>query len=179
MLLAGVWPEGSAPDGEAGSGMPARESRKAGMRIRGSVARRAVLGASLVLLSAGAWCTATAYRADALGETRTLSMYNIHTKEDITVTFKRDGKYDDAALKQLNHFMRDWRADKEINMDPALIDLIWTLHKQLGSNVPVNLICGFAPRRPMNRCGRRAAVRQSAASISSARPPISPFPTFP
>ena len=113
------------------------------MRIRGSVARRVVLGASLVLLSAGAWCTATAYRADALGETRTLSMYNIHTKEDITVTFKRDGKYDDAALKQLNHFMRDWRADKEINMDPALIDLIWTLHKQLGSNVPVNLICGL------------------------------------
>ena len=79
----------------------------------------------------------------ALGETRTLSLYNIHTKEDITVTFKRDGKYDDAALKQLNHFMRDWRADKEINMDPALIDLIWTLHKQLGSNVPVNLICGL------------------------------------
>ena len=70
-------------------------------------------------------------------------MHNIHTKEDITVTFKRDGKYDDAALKQLNHFMRDWRADKETNMDPALIDLIWTLHKQLGSNVPVNLICGL------------------------------------
>lgn len=112
------------------------------MRIRGSVARRAVLGACLVLLSAAAWCTATAYRAAALGETRTLSMYNIHTKENLTVTFKRDGKYDDAALKQLNHFMRDWRADKETNMDPALIDLIWTLHKQLGSNEAVNLICG-------------------------------------
>ena len=65
------------------------------MRIRGSVARRAVLGACLVLLSAAAWCTATAYRAAALGETRTLSMYNIHTKENLTVTFKRDGKYDE------------------------------------------------------------------------------------
>ena len=38
--------------------------------------------------------------------------------------------------------MRDWRANKETNMDPALIDLIWTLHKQLGSNEPVHLICG-------------------------------------
>ena len=122
--------------------MPARERRKSGMRIRGSVARRAVFGAGLVLLSAAAWCTATAYRASALGETRTLSMYNIHTKENLTVTFKQDGKYDDGALKQLNHFMRDWRADKETNMDPALIDLIWTLHKQLGSNEPVHLICG-------------------------------------
>ncbi|MGA7457419.1 MAG: DUF882 domain-containing protein, partial [Methyloceanibacter sp.] len=77
-----------------------------------------------------------------LGETRTLSMYNIHTKENITVTFKRDGKYDETALKRLNTFMRDWRANKETNMDPALIDLIWTLHKQLGSNEPVHLICG-------------------------------------
>ncbi len=112
------------------------------MRIRGSVARRAVLGASLALIFAAAWCSATAYRASALGETRTLSMYNIHTKENLTVTFKRDGKYDEAALKQLNNFMRDWRANKEINMDPALIDLIWTLHQQLGSNEPVHLICG-------------------------------------
>jgi uncharacterized protein YcbK (DUF882 family) len=112
------------------------------MRIRGSVARRAVLGASVVLISAAAWCTATAYRASALGETRTLSMYNIHTKESLTVTFKRDGKYDEAALKQLNTFMRDWRANKETNMDPALIDLIWTLHQQLGSKEPVQLICG-------------------------------------
>jgi uncharacterized protein YcbK (DUF882 family) len=101
------------------------------------------LGASLVLISVIAWCMATAHRASALGETRTLSMYNIHTKESITVTFKRDGKYDPDALKQLNHFMRDWRADKEINMDPALIDLIWELHKELGSQVPVHLICGL------------------------------------
>lgn len=113
------------------------------MRIRGSVARRAVLGASLVLLSAAAWCTATAYRASALGETRTLSMYNIHTKETLTVTFKRDGKYDDAALKRLNTFMRDWRAKEETKMDPALIDLVWTLHKQLGSNQPVHLVSAF------------------------------------
>ncbi len=113
------------------------------MRIRGSVARRAVLGASLVLLSAAAWCTATAYRAAALGETRTLSMYNIHTKETLTVTFKRDGKYDDAALKQLNTFMRDWRAKEETKMDPALIDLVWTLHKQLGSKKPIHLVSAF------------------------------------
>jgi uncharacterized protein YcbK (DUF882 family) len=113
------------------------------MRIRGSVARRAVLGAILVLISAAVWCWATAHRASALGETRTLSLYNIHTKENLTITFKRDGKYDEAALKHLNHFMRDWRANEETKMDPALIDLIWTLHKQLGSQKPIHLISAY------------------------------------
>ncbi|MET0869560.1 MAG: DUF882 domain-containing protein, partial [Methyloceanibacter sp.] len=113
------------------------------MRIRGSVARRAIFGACLTLLAAATWCTATAYRASATGETRTLSMFNIHTKETLTVTFKRDGKYDDAALKQINTFMRDWRANQETKMDPALIDLIWTLHKQLGSHEPIHLVSAY------------------------------------
>jgi uncharacterized protein YcbK (DUF882 family) len=123
--------------------MSARERLITGMPIRGSAARRAVLGASLVLIFAAAWCSATAHRASAHGETRALSMYNIHTKETITVTFKRDGKYDEEALKRLNTFMRDWRVEKETKMDPALIDLIWTLHEQLGSKEAVHLICGY------------------------------------
>ena len=113
------------------------------MRIGGSVARRAVVGASVVLLTAAAWWSATTYGANALGETRTLSIFNIHTKETITVTFKRDGKYDEDALARLNTFMRDWRVNKETKMDPVLIDHIWTLHKELGSTVPVHLICGY------------------------------------
>lgn len=121
--------------------MPVRES--SGMLKRGSVARRAVFGASVMILTAAAWWSATTYGASATGETRTLSMYNIHTKETITVTFKRDGKYDEAALARLNTFMRDWRVNKETKMDPELIDHIWILHKELGSQVPVHLICGY------------------------------------
>ncbi len=79
----------------------------------------------------------------SLAEDRTLSMFNIHTKETITVTFKRNGRYVPEALQQLNHFMRDWRRNMEIRMDPALIDLIWELHEQLGSKEPVHLICGY------------------------------------
>jgi uncharacterized protein YcbK (DUF882 family) len=79
----------------------------------------------------------------SLAEDRTLSMFNIHTKDTITVTFKRNGKYVPEALQALNHFMRDWRRDREIKMDPALIDLIWELHQELGSKEPVHLICGY------------------------------------
>ena len=45
----------------------------------------------------------------AEGDTRTLSFHHLHTDETITVTFKRNGRYDDAALKKLDWFMRDWR----------------------------------------------------------------------
>jgi uncharacterized protein YcbK (DUF882 family) len=125
--------------------MPAKYAGegKHGMRVRGSVARRAMLGAWFVLLAGAAGWAGTVDRAAASGETRTLSMFNIHTKANITVTYKRDGKFDEGALKKLNHFMRDWRKDKEIAMDPELIDLIWTLHHQLGSKEPVHLICGY------------------------------------
>ena len=70
-------------------------------------------------------------------------MFNIHTKETINVTFKRNGKFVPEALQALNHFMRDWRRNQETKMDPALIDLIWEIHNELGSKEPVHLICGY------------------------------------
>jgi len=123
-----------------------------------------MLGAGLAVTLAGAcfWPT-TAQRASASGETRTISMFNIHTKEAITVTFKRDGKYDPDALKQLNHFMRDWRKDESREMDPELIDLIWTLHKELGSQEPVELICGYRTAST-NESLRRRGGGQAKAS---------------
>jgi len=113
------------------------------MRIRGSLARRALMGASLTLIATSIWCAVPAHRADAAQEARTLRMYNIHTKESLAVTFKRDGKYDESALKRINHFMRDWRKDEPTKMDRELIDLIWTLHKELGSQEPIHLISGY------------------------------------
>ncbi|HSB59982.1 MAG TPA: DUF882 domain-containing protein, partial [Methyloceanibacter sp.] len=113
---------------------------------------------------AGAWLwPATVQHASASGETRTLSMFNIHTKEAITVTFKKDGRYDTDALKQLNHFMRDWRKDQSRDMDPELIDLIWTLHQSLGSQVPVKLICGYRTAST-NESLRRRGGGQAKAS---------------
>jgi uncharacterized protein YcbK (DUF882 family) len=96
---------------------------------------------------AGAVCVCVAFFlmliSPSFAEERTLAMYNIHTQETISVTFKKDGKYIPEGLQKLNHFMRDWRRDMEIKMDPALIDLIWELHEELGSKEPVHLICGY------------------------------------
>jgi len=106
--------------------------------------RRAGLGAVLALLTASVWFWAVpAQQANASGEVRTLSLYEIHTKETLTVTYKRDGKFDEDALKQINNFMRDWRRDEARQMDRELIDVIWTLHQQLGSQKPIHLISGY------------------------------------
>ena len=106
------------------------------MRIRGILARAAI---------GAVWVAAvtTLDSAPVRAESRTLSLYEIHTKENITVTYKRDGKFDEDGLKKLNHFMRDWRTDQVTEMDRELIDLIWALHTSLGSKKPIHLISGY------------------------------------
>lgn len=74
---------------------------------------------------------------------RTLSFYNIHTKERLTVTYMHDGKRDPAAMKKIDWMMRDWRRDESTTMDPELIDLIWEVHTELGSKEPIHVISGF------------------------------------
>ncbi|MFA6265292.1 MAG: DUF882 domain-containing protein [Pseudolabrys sp.] len=81
--------------------------------------------------------------ASAEGDTRTISFRHLHTQETITVTFKRNGRYDDAALKQLNWFMRDWRRNEETRMDPKLFDILWEVYREVGAKDPIEVICGY------------------------------------
>jgi uncharacterized protein YcbK (DUF882 family) len=81
--------------------------------------------------------------AVAEGDTRTISLHHIHTGEDITITFKRDGRYDEAALDKLNWFLRDWRRQEQIRMDPHLIDLVWEVQRETGSQAPIWVVCGY------------------------------------
>jgi uncharacterized protein YcbK (DUF882 family) len=81
--------------------------------------------------------------AVANGDTRTLSLHHIHTDEDITVTYKRDGRYDEEALKRLDRFLRDWRKEEEIHMDPRLFDVIWEVSREVGGDKAIHVVCGY------------------------------------
>jgi len=81
--------------------------------------------------------------AVAEGDTRTIAMHHLHTGEDITVTFKRDGRYDAGALDKLNWFLRDWRKSESTHMDPHLIDLVWEVQRETGASEPVQIVCGY------------------------------------
>jgi uncharacterized protein YcbK (DUF882 family) len=81
--------------------------------------------------------------AEANGDTRTLTLHHLHTNEDITVTYKRDGRYDDEALKKLDHFLRDWRKDESIHMDPRLFDVVWEVSREFGKDKVIQVVCGY------------------------------------
>ncbi|HYA07346.1 MAG TPA: DUF882 domain-containing protein [Xanthobacteraceae bacterium] len=81
--------------------------------------------------------------AVAEGETRTITMHHLHTGEDITVTYKREGRYDRAALEKLDWFLRDWRRGESTGMDPRLIDLVWEVQREAGINETVQIVCGY------------------------------------
>ena len=81
--------------------------------------------------------------AVAEGDTRTISFHHLHTGEDITITYKRDGRYDDAALKKLDWFMRDWRREQETHMDPHLFDLLWEAYREVDGTQPIDIVCGY------------------------------------
>ena len=102
------------------------------------------LGLGAVAL-AGATLTGASETQNAIanGDTRTLNLYYAHTKETISVTFKRFGSYDRAALKQLNWFLRDWRREEPTNMDPRLFDLVWEVHRELGSRETIHVLSAY------------------------------------
>jgi uncharacterized protein YcbK (DUF882 family) len=81
--------------------------------------------------------------AVAEGDTRSITFHHLHTDENITITYKRNGRYDDAALKKLDWFMRDWRRSETTTMDPHLFDLLWETNREVGGTEPIQVVCGF------------------------------------
>ncbi len=98
--------------------------------------------------------------AVANGDTRTLSLHHIHTDEDITITYKRDGRYDEEALKRLDRFLRDWRKDEDIHMDPRLFDVMWEVSREVGGDRAIHVVCGY--RSP----GTNAMLRRRSSGVS-------------
>jgi len=79
----------------------------------------------------------------ANGDTRSISMFHTHSKESITVTFKVNGRYDEAGLAKLNSFLRDWRNHRETKMNPHLFDILWEVNRDTGGKEPIQIISAF------------------------------------
>jgi uncharacterized protein YcbK (DUF882 family) len=94
---------------------------------------------------------------------RTLSLYNIHTKETLTSVYKKNGKYVPEEMKKVNWILRDWRKDESTTMSPELVDLLWEIHNELGSKEPIHIISGFRSRGT-NEMLRRTVGGQASQS---------------
>ncbi|MBN8935803.1 MAG: DUF882 domain-containing protein [Rhizobiales bacterium] len=100
--------------------------------------------------------------AGASGDTRTLSLHHVHTNEDLTITYKRNGQYDEEALKKINWIMRDWRKNQAVKMDPQEIDLLWEVYQEVGAKQPIYIICGY--RSPATNEMLRSRSRRSGVA---------------
>jgi uncharacterized protein YcbK (DUF882 family) len=98
------------------------------------------LGLTSALLFAG---IGSVHDASALNENRTLSFHHTHSGEDLTVTFKREGRYDEEALKQINHFLRDWRSQDQTTMDRHLFDILWEVYRDVDGKKPIQIISAY------------------------------------
>ncbi|UFS91433.1 DUF882 domain-containing protein [Bradyrhizobium daqingense] len=121
------------------------------------VGSRIGLAAALLLAAAG-----SVHDAAALNETKTLSFHHTHSGEDLSVTFKRDGRYDEAALKQLNHFLRDWRTQESTVMDRRLFDILWEVYRDVEGKQPIQIISSY--RSPATN----AMLRRRSSGVARA-----------
>ena len=95
--------------------------------------------------------------ATALNETRTLSFHHTHSDEDLTVTFKRDGRYDEEALKKINHFLRDWRSQDSTTMDRHLFDILWEVYRDVDGKKPIQIISAYRSPATNSMLRRRSS----------------------
>ena len=97
---------------------------------------------------------------NAQAETRTISLLMINTNQKITVTYKINGRYVPAAMQKINRVVWDWRAKESTRMSPKLIDLLWELHRDLGSKREIRVISGY--RSPKTN----AALRRKSKGVA-------------
>jgi uncharacterized protein YcbK (DUF882 family) len=108
--------------------------------------------------------------APAHAENRTLDLYNTHTRERLTITFKKNGRYVPSALAELNRFLRDWRRNESIKMDPRLFDTVWEVYKQTGSGQPIHVVSAYRSLATNDRLRSRsrAVAKHSQHTLGKA-----------
>jgi uncharacterized protein YcbK (DUF882 family) len=92
---------------------------------------------------------------------RTISFYNIHNRETLTIQYMKAGKRLPEAMQKINWILRDWRKDEATQMDPELIDLLWEIHAELGSTEPIHIISGYRSRDTNNMLRRTVGGQAS------------------
>lgn len=134
------------------------------LAARPMLTRRGLLGAfaATAVIAAPTYSNAFGLLKGA-GDIRRIKMYSGRTGESIDTIYWIEGEYIPEVLKEINHFMRDWRNDKTVKMDPHNFDIMAASHRLLDVNEPFMLLSGY--RSPetnaMLRSHSRGVARNS------------------
>ncbi|WP_158784284.1 YcbK family protein [Pantoea sp. BAV 3049] len=87
---------------------------------------------------------------------RVLTLNNLNTGESLKTEFFNGKSYDKDELTRLNHFFRDYRANKIKSIDPHLFDQLYRLQALLDTRKPVQLISGYRSLATNNSMRKRS-----------------------
>ena len=91
---------------------------------------------------------------------KSLSLYNTHTGEGLKIVYWAEGHYVPEALAEVNHILRDHRADETHVMDAQLLDLLFAMQRRLETRQPFHIISGY--RSPATN----ALLRQYSSGVA-------------
>ena len=80
-------------------------------------------------------------RADE--DSPTLRMYNTHTDENLTVTYRDGQGYIPDAMEKIDHFLRCHYNNEVHRMEPSLMDLLSRVDKAYGGGNTIHVISGY------------------------------------
>lgn len=106
--------------------------------------RRGILGvfAATAVVAAPTYSNAFGLLRGA-GDIRRIRMYSGRTGESLDTIYWIEGKYIKEVLQEVNHFMRDWRTDDQVTMDPRTVDIMAASHRLLDVSEPYMLLSGY------------------------------------
>lgn len=87
-------------------------------------------------------------------------MYSGRTGETLNTIYWVEGEYIPEAIAEINHFMRDWRNSKTINIDTRALDIWAASHSLLEADSPYQMLSGY--RSPETNAMLRSRSRSVA-----------------
>ncbi|TCS63914.1 uncharacterized protein YcbK (DUF882 family) [Primorskyibacter sedentarius] len=119
------------------------------------VTRRHLLGAfaATMVTAAPTFSNAAGFLRGS-GDIRRIRMYSGRTGERLDMIYWIEGKYIADAVKEVYHFMRDWRTNDVKQIDLRTIDIMAASHNLLDVSEPYMLLSGY--RSPKTNAMLRA-----------------------
>jgi uncharacterized protein YcbK (DUF882 family) len=110
------------------------------------ISRRKLLTTGCTLIAGAFFLPKVAIAKSALvkrASEKFLHFYNIHTGEFFKGVYWVNGHLIPEALNELNHFLRDWRTNEKIVINPKLFDVMHKMSTSLETKKPFEIICGY------------------------------------
>lgn len=145
------------------------------------ISRRGLLGAfaATTLIAAPTYSHAFGFLRGA-GDIRRIRMYSGRTGESIDTIYWIEGEYIREAMKEINHFMRDWRTGSSKKIDGRTIDIMAASHRLMDVSEPYMMLSGYrspktnamlrsrsggVAKRSLHMVGQAADLRLKSRSV--------------